>query len=79
VRDFGQNIRVRPLDGTVAGTDTNLGYPALGDPNSVRAPRVVAVAYTNPQAAGVQRRRDAPPPNRRLSRHRVFADDRHPT
>ena len=31
-------------------TDTNLAYPALGDPNSVRTPRVVAVAYTNPDA-----------------------------
>ena len=50
VSDLGQNIRVRPLDGAVAGTDTNLAYPALGDPNSVRTPRVVAVAYTNPDA-----------------------------
>jgi hypothetical protein len=45
--DTGQNIRVRPADGTVAGTDTALAYPAAGDPNSARAPRVVAVAYTN--------------------------------
>ena len=50
VSDLGQNIRVRPLDGAVAGTDTNLAYPALGDPNSARTPRVVAVAYTNPDA-----------------------------
>jgi hypothetical protein len=48
VSDAGQNIRVRPVDGTVAGTDTNLAYPAAGDPNSTRTPRVVAVAYTNP-------------------------------
>ena len=48
VSDLGQNIRIRPLDGTVAGTDTNLAYPAVGDPNSTRIPRVVAVAYTNP-------------------------------
>ena len=48
VSDTGQNIRVRPADGTVAGTDTGLAYAATGDPNSTRAPRVVAVAYTNP-------------------------------
>jgi hypothetical protein len=48
VSDAGQNIRIRPADGTVAGTDTNLAYPALGDPNAGRMPRVVAVAYTNP-------------------------------
>ena len=48
VSDAGQNIRIRPADGSVAGTDTNLAYPAMGDPNSGRTPRVVAVAYTNP-------------------------------
>jgi hypothetical protein len=48
VSDTGQNIRIQPLDGTVAGTDTNLAYPAMGDPNSTRISRVVAVAYTNP-------------------------------
>jgi hypothetical protein len=46
--DAGQNIRVRPADGTVAGTDTPLAYPAAGDPNASRTARVVAVAYTNP-------------------------------
>jgi hypothetical protein len=46
-RSIGRG-RVRPVDGTVAGTDTNLAYPAAGDPNSTRTPRVVAVAYTNP-------------------------------
>ena len=50
VSDAGQNIRVRPGDGTVAGTDTNLAYPAIGDPNATRLPRVVAIAYTNPDA-----------------------------
>ena len=50
VSDAGQNIRVRPVDGTVAGTDTNLAYPAMGDPNATRLARVVAVAYTNPDA-----------------------------
>jgi hypothetical protein len=47
VSDTGQNIRVRPADGTVAGADTALAYPATGDPNATRPPRVVAVAYTN--------------------------------
>jgi hypothetical protein len=48
VSDIGQNIRIRPVDGGVAGTDTNLAYPAMGDPNATRMPRVVAVSYTNP-------------------------------
>ena len=48
VSDTGQNIRVRPVDGTVAGTDTALAYPAMGDPNAGRTARVVAIAYTNP-------------------------------
>ncbi len=48
VSDTGQNMRIRPGDGTVAGTDTPLAYPAAGDPNATRTARVVAVAYTNP-------------------------------
>ncbi len=50
VSDTGQNVRIRPADGTVAppGPDTALAYPAAGDPNATRVPRVVAVAYTNP-------------------------------
>lgn len=48
VSDAGQNIRVRPADGTVAGVDTNVAYPVAGDPNANRLGRVVAVAYTNP-------------------------------
>ncbi len=48
VSDTGQNIRVRPDDGIVAGTDTPLAYPAMGDPNATRTARVVAVAYTKP-------------------------------
>jgi Domain of unknown function (DUF4394) len=48
VSDTGLNMRIRPADGTVAGTDTSLAYPAMGDPNAGRMPRVVAVAYTNP-------------------------------
>jgi hypothetical protein len=48
VSDTGLNMRIRPADGTVAGTDTNVAYPAMGDPNAGRRSRVVAVAYTNP-------------------------------
>ena len=48
VSDAGQNTRINPDNGAVAGTDTALAYPAMGDPNSGRVPRVVAVAYTNP-------------------------------
>lgn len=50
VSDTGQNMRIRPVDGAVAGTDTSLAYPALGDPNATRVARVVAVAYTNPDS-----------------------------
>jgi hypothetical protein len=53
VSDAGQNIRVRPADGTVAGVDTMLAYPAMGDPNAGRAPQVVAVAYTNPDTSAL--------------------------
>ena len=48
VSDTGQNVRIRPADGMVAGTDTSLAYPGVGDPNATRTPRVVAAAYTNP-------------------------------
>jgi hypothetical protein len=48
VSDARQNIRINPDTGAVAGTDTDLAYAAAGDPNSTRTPRVVAVAYTNP-------------------------------
>ncbi len=48
VSDAHQNIRINPNDGSVAGTDTDLAYPAMGDPNSTRVPQVVAAAYTNP-------------------------------
>lgn len=47
VSDTGQNVRIRPGDGIVAGTDTPLAYPAAGDPNATRTARVVAIAYTN--------------------------------
>jgi hypothetical protein len=42
----GQNLRLNPNDGTLAGTDTPLAY-ATGDPNAGVTPRVVGSAYTN--------------------------------
>jgi hypothetical protein len=48
VSDTGQSIRVNPDNGLVVGTDGAIMYPAMGDPNSGRLPKVVAVAYTNP-------------------------------
>jgi hypothetical protein len=52
VSDAGQSIRVNPDNAEVVGTDTMIAYAAMGDPNSGRAPRVVAVAYTNPDTDG---------------------------
>jgi hypothetical protein len=40
------NIRLNPVDGTVAATDTQLAYAAT-DANSAATPNVGAVAYTN--------------------------------
>ncbi len=48
VSNTGQSMRINPNDGTVAGMDGALAYPAAGDPNSGRVARVVGVAYTNP-------------------------------
>lgn len=42
----GQNLRINPLTGAVAGTDTNLVFVA-GDANASATPNVVAAAYTN--------------------------------
>ena len=51
VSNEGQNLRLNPNDGTIAGMagmeDTVLAY-ATGDPNAGRLPSVVGVAYTNP-------------------------------
>ncbi len=51
VSNAGQNLRLNPNDGTIAGMggmeDTVLAY-AAGDPNAGRLPSVVGVAYTNP-------------------------------
>jgi hypothetical protein len=46
--DARQNIRVNADNGAVAVSDTDLAYPAMGDPNSTRVPQVIASAYTNP-------------------------------
>jgi hypothetical protein len=46
VSDNGQNLRLNPNDGTLAGTDTPLAY-AAGDPHTGATPRVVGSAYTN--------------------------------
>jgi hypothetical protein len=49
VSNLGQNLRLNPNDGTIAGMDTDLAYaPAPGDPNAGLMPSVVGVAYTNP-------------------------------
>jgi Domain of unknown function (DUF4394) len=47
VSNLGQNLRLNPNDGTIAGMDTDLAY-AAGDPNAGRMPSVVGAAYTNP-------------------------------
>jgi hypothetical protein len=44
--DAGQNLRLNPDDGTVAGVDTNLAY-ATGDPGAGTPPKVAGSAYTN--------------------------------
>lgn len=46
VSDADQNLRLNPITGTVAGTDTNLTY-APGDPNFNQNPNIVGLAYTN--------------------------------
>ena len=47
VSNLGQNLRLNPDNGAIAGTDTDLAY-AAGDPNAGLMPSVVGVAYTNP-------------------------------
>lgn len=46
VSNTGQDLRLNPNDGTIAGTDTPLAY-AMGDPNNGRTPNAFASAYTN--------------------------------
>jgi hypothetical protein len=46
VGDSDQNLRLSPVTGGAAGTDTALAY-AVGDPNVGADPQIVAAAYTN--------------------------------
>lgn len=46
VSNTGQNIRLNPVDGTLAGTDTNIAY-ATGDANFGKNPNIVACSYSN--------------------------------
>ncbi len=46
VTSGGQNLRLNPDNGAVAGTDTALAY-AAGDRNAGRTPKVSAAGYTN--------------------------------
>jgi Domain of unknown function (DUF4394) len=50
VSNAGENLRLNPDNGAIAGIDTNLAY-AAGDPNAGLMPSVVGVAYTNPDRA----------------------------
>lgn len=45
----GQNFRLNPLDGSIAGTDMALNY-AVGDVNQAQSPYMATVAYTNSYA-----------------------------
>lgn len=45
VSNTGQNLRVNPDTGALAGQDTNLAY-ALGDANEGATPNIVGAAYT---------------------------------
>lgn len=53
VTDLGQNLRLHPTLGTVAGVDTNLAY-AAGDANFGAVPREIAVAYDRNYAGATQ-------------------------
>ncbi len=46
VSNTGQNLRLNPITGAVAGTDTNLIF-ATGDTNAGQPPNLISVAYTN--------------------------------
>jgi hypothetical protein len=48
----GQNIRLNPITGALAATDTTLAY-AVADPNAGKTPGVAASAYTNSFAGAV--------------------------
>lgn len=44
--DVGTNLRLNPITGATAGTDTNFAY-AAGDPNVGKVANIVALAYNN--------------------------------
>ena len=46
VSDAGQNLRLNPNNGAVAGVDTALAF-AAGDANAGQNPNLVGSAYTN--------------------------------
>ncbi len=46
VSNTGQDLRLNPDNGAIAGTDTMLAYDG-GDPNSGATPSIVAATYTN--------------------------------
>src|SRR5205085_361112 len=46
VSDTGQNLRLNPDTGAVAGTDSALSF-ATGDPNEGQTPHISGAAYTN--------------------------------
>lgn len=46
VTDADENLRINPVTGALAATDTSLSY-AVGDPNFGVNPQVVSVAYNN--------------------------------
>lgn len=46
VSNTGQDLRLNPNDGSLAGTDGMLAY-GMGDPNNGRTPNAFASAYTN--------------------------------
>src|SRR5215510_12350447 len=46
VSDAGQDLRLNPNNGAVAGTDTALAF-ATGDTNAAATPSIVAAAYTS--------------------------------
>lgn len=49
--DSGQNLRLNPIRGTVAATDTTLAY-AAGDVNADSVPRITGTAYSSSVAGG---------------------------
>lgn len=53
VSDGGQNLRLHPDTGAVAGTDTTVAY-AMGDANAGRTPAITGAAYANPYAGTSQ-------------------------